>query len=628
ISPTATAVRLMTPDYASPEQVRGDSITTASDVYSLGVLLYELLSGHRPYRVKASTPQEIVRVVCEIEPERPSTIISHTEELRGPEGELQKTLTPETVSRTREGEPEKLRRQLAGDLDNIVLMAMRKEPQRRYTSVQQFSEDLRRHLEGLPVIARKDTFAYRTEKFVKRNRVGVAVAAIIVALILGSIILTSVQSARLARERDKAARERDRAERVSAFLGDLFKVSDPSQAKGNTITAREILDKGAEKITKELNDQPEVQATLMDTIGRVYYSLGLFDRAAPLLQMALERQQRILGDNHPDVLSTRAAWLASTAAIKINESNFAAAERPAQEALAIRRTLLGNEHTDVLDSLNTLATVIYSKGDLTTAEQLFREALTLRRKLFGEDHPDIASYINNLGFLLYEKGDYQSAEPLFRDALARHRRLRGKDDPTTATSINNLALVLQNQSRYDEAEPLFREALEIRRKAFGEEHAGVAQSTNNLAGVLTDKADYAAAEPLFRRALELRRKLLPKGNSQIGVTLVGLGRLLVLRDDARGGELMLREGLEILQKSYAKDYWRVAEATSLMGESLTALKRFDEAEPLLLEGYSTFKTIRGERHRQTQQALTRLVNLYQTWGKPDKVAEYRALIPK
>jgi len=208
IVPTAIQLRLMTPDYASPEQVRGQSITTASDTYSLGVLLYELLTGHRPYRLMSSLPQEIERIICEQEPDKPSTAINRTVDTVSADGTSRVSLSPEIVSQTREGQPEKLRRKLAGDLDNIILMAMRKEPRRRYASVEQFSDDIRRHLEGLPVLARKDAFTYRAGKFIQRNKVALVVSLMIAVLIASSIIAIINQSSKAAREGDKAKQDR------------------------------------------------------------------------------------------------------------------------------------------------------------------------------------------------------------------------------------------------------------------------------------------------------------------------------------------------------------------------------------------------------------------------------------
>jgi serine/threonine-protein kinase len=661
---TATAVgrRAMTPDYASPEQVRGESITTASDVYSLGVLLYELLTGHRPYQFKDSSPQEIERVISEAEPEKPSDSIAECG-LRNADSKSRwplisrlktwkwfVTRNPQSAIRN----PQLLR----GDLDNIVLMAMRKEPQRRYSSVEQFSEDIRRHLVGLPVIARKDTLGYRTGKFIRRHKLGVGVATVFLAFIIGFGVTTAVQSARVARERTKA-------EQVSAFLVDLFKVSDPREAKGRTITAQEILDKGAGKITTELKDQPEVQATLLDTMGRVYESLGLYDSAVPLLEEALRIRRQTLGQEHAEVAQS----LNNLAEVLRRKGDYKTAESLYREALGMQRKLLGQEHPDVAESLDNLAIVLHSKGDYKAAEPLYREALALRRKLLGQEHPEVAESLNNLGVLLWRKGDHEAAESLHREALQMRRKLLG-EHPDVAISLDNLALVLYGKGDYEAAESLFREALAIFRKVLGEEHPDVAinlqnlamlllakgdyaaaeslyrealamfgklmgeehpevaNTMTNLARTLHDQGDYEAAEPLYRQALDLRRKKLPAGHPDIAYSLIGLGRLLSDKGTPRDAEPLLREGLDIRRKAFPTGDWRTAEAESVLGGCLAALHRYDEAEPLLVESYATLKAKRGERNNLTQQTLKRLIDLYEAWGKPDQAAQYRALLPK
>jgi non-specific serine/threonine protein kinase/serine/threonine-protein kinase len=242
IDPTATALRLMTPEYASPEQVRGDTITTASDVYSLGVVLYELLTGHRPYHVKSRAPHDILRIVCEEEPERPSTAVNRIETIPNADGST-RAITPETVSRARESEPEKLRRRLRGDLDNIVLMAMRKEPQRRYTTVNQLSEDIRRHLEGLPVVARHDTLTYRIEKFVQRNRVAVIAAAVVVMILLVGLVSILWQARVAQNERAKAEQRFNEVRKLANTL--LFDVHDAIEKLPGTTKTRELIIKQA-----------------------------------------------------------------------------------------------------------------------------------------------------------------------------------------------------------------------------------------------------------------------------------------------------------------------------------------------------------------------------------------------
>lgn len=704
IAPTETMVRPMTPDYASPEQVRGQSITTASDIYSLGVLLYELLTGHRPYRLTSSNLHEMERVICEQEPEKPSTAINRTVDISNSDLATKLTLTPESVSKTREGLPEKLRRKLAGDLDNIVLMAMRKEPLRRYASVEQFSEDIRRHLDGLPVIARKDTFGYRTGKFVQRHKTAVAATVVMAALVIGFIVTTIMQSARVGRERDRAQLERDKAARVSSFMVDLFSVSDPSEAKGNAITAREILDKGADKIRQELKDQPEVQATLMDTIGRVYRSLGLYDRAAPLLDEALRLRRAQLGNDHPDVAATMktiagllkdkgdyeasekifgevlgmrrrqygaehadvAVAMDDLATVYYSEGKLEDAENLNREGLAMRRKLFGNESTEVAHALTNLAEVLLQKGDYDAPEPMFREALAIQRKLLGNEHPSVGLTLSNLASLFYQRGDYpgaeammrevlavdqkvfgaehptvaydfnnlgatlkmqgnfEAAEPLEREALAIRRKALGPDHPLVSLSLTNLGMTLRSEGNYAEAEPLFRESIAISRKRFGPDDRSVANPINGLAMMFHYKGDLAAAEPLYREALAMRRKVLAPGHDEIADSMVGLADLLNDKHDGKSAEPLAREALEMLRKKLPAGNWKIADAESVLGASLTLQRRFAEAEPLLVSSYPIIKEKRGEREPRARRALARLADLYQAWGKPDKVALYRS----
>jgi serine/threonine-protein kinase len=652
-APTATHLAL-TPEYASPEQARGEAITTATDVYSLGIVLYELLTGHRPYRVASRQPLDVLRAVVEEEPERPSTAVGRTDSTPAYPGLAPLTLTPESVSRPREGTPDRLRRRLKGDLDNIVLTALRKEPQQRYGSVEALAEDLRRHLEGLPVRARKATVGYRVGKFVRRHALGVTTAAALVVLIIGFGISMTAQSARVSRALEKAEKERAKSERVSAFLVDLFNVSDPSEARGSTVTAREVLDKGADRIATELKDQPEVRATLLDTIGKVYIRLGLYDKALPLLREALTIRRQVLGSRHPDLAET----LTNLAVVLFRKGDYAASEalhrealavrRAAfgdehplvahsvsglaivvgrqgdhagaavlhREALALRRRLFGNEHSDVARGLQGLATVLTHLGDFAPAEAMAREGLALRRRLSGSDHPDVALFLHTLGNALYEQGDYAGAEAAFREGAALRRKLLGDDHPAVSRTVGNLAFVVNEKGDFTEAEALHRATLESRRKHLGEIHEDVAWGLTGLAKCLADQQRLAEAEPLYRDALRVWRKALPPGHPDPAYALVGLSRLVLAKGDARGAEPLLREALALRTNGLPANHPDIAEAATLLGACLTALGRYDEAEAALAQALRVLDARPGARSRHRPEAMQRRVELYAAWGRP------------
>ena len=655
--PTATESRMMTPGYASPEQVRGRNVTTASDVYSLGMLLYEMLTGHRPYRVEGLPSQDVERIVCDYEPEKPSTVVTRTERFGDLSSDTGVETTPESVARTRSIHPQLLRRRLAGDLDNIILMALRKAPEQRHASVADLSEDIRRHLEGMPVAARKATAGYRIGKWIRRNKASLAVAAGILALLIVTVVTARIQSARTARERDKA-------EQVSAFLVSLFDVSDPGESRGNSIKAREILDRGASKISQELEDQPEVQAALMDTLGRVYFNLGLYDSSEPLLKASLDSKRRSLGNNDLSIAVT----LTNLADLLQMRGQYDDAEPVYRDALSIRRKLLPAQHPLVAQSLHNLADLLHDKGEYETAEPLYREALGMRVKLFGPEHADVADSLNNLGLLLHDKAEYDEAELLYRQSLEMRRRCLGSEHPKVGESLNNLGSLLRARGDLAQAEPFLREALEIDRKVYGNVHPSVSGALSNLASLLQakgasdeaetclleaaainrklfigdhpdlatslhelarvydSKRDYARAEPLYREALNMYRKTLPAGHAYIAHPLVALGHILSVRGDYRASEPLLREALEIRSAAFSEEHWRTAEAASLLGECLLSTGRYAEAESLLLKSRSVFETALGGQDWRSIDTLKRLVKLYERWGKRDDSARYRALL--
>lgn len=595
---TRTGRLPMTPEYASPEQVRGESVTTASDVYSLGVVLYELLTGHRPYRIAGPLPREIERAVCEVEPEPPSTAVGRVEEAQTREGETIR-VTPETVSRVRGTDPHGLRRRLRGDLDTIVLKALRKEPERRYTSTAELSADIERHLSGLPVRARPDTLGYRASKFLRRHRVGVAATVLLLLSLLAGGAATLWQASRARAEARLAALERDRArlesakaEEVSTFLLDLFRVADPSQSRGQTITAREVLDRGADRIEEEMAGQPELQAILMAVMGRVYGSLGLYPSAQRLLESALARQRELHGDRHSEV----AATLASLGSVLEEQSDYAAAERLYREALATRRSLYGDEHPDVAESLFHLGRFLSEQQDYDAARALLEKALEIRRRLLGETHPDVGATLYEIALVVDRTGDHETARRLFQEAVAVPRDAPAEPNPAAAQQFADAARVFHFRREYEAAEPLYREALAMRRRLYREAHPDLAASLNDLARLLRDVGDYEAAEPLARRALAMWRELFPTDNRDVGISLVVLAKLLQEKGELPEAEALQREALAMGLRLVGRDHRSVIGARRSLADILVRTGKLEEAGSLYRRTLVDYRKLHGDDH--------------------------------
>ncbi len=617
-SVTRIDLRPMTPEYASPEQVRGEAITTASDVYSLGVLLYGLLAGRLPYRASARDQQSLIKAICEENPPRPSSIIGRVKEAKKLEGSAAEP-APEPRSPAGDGEARALRRQLTGDLDNIVLKAMSKEPQRRYASVDQLSNDIGRHLQGLPVVARKDTLGYRTAKFVGRHKVGVGLAAVFLLLVVGFSITVTLLLRQAIRERTRAESEKARAESVADFLEELFSTSNPSRSRGEEITVREVLEEGAKKIDESLKDQPGLRADLKETMGRVFRRLGLFPRSKDLLEDALVLHRQTLGNTDPRVAEN----LINLANVLRNLGKYDAAESKIREALDIQRQHGKTETLDYAAGLTNLGSLLERKGQFSKAEALYQEALAIKRRLPETSEADIANSLNRFGQLYYTQGDYTTAERYYRDALRTRKKLaKGLPDPEVASSFNDLAGLLDARGDLPGAEALYREALAMRRKLYKGRNIYVARSLNNLAFVLQREGRAAAAEPLYREAVLITEEALGKDHFDTGVLLRNLASVLVTVGKATEGEAKARESLAIFQTS-DPDSFRVADAKSVLGSCLAAQRRFDEAEPLLVQSYPVLKEDTGDGAKYAPAARQRIVDLYTAWGKPERAAEYQ-----
>jgi serine/threonine-protein kinase len=512
-----TTQRWFTPEYAAPEQVRGGPITTATDIYALGLILYELLTGQRAHRVAGATPGELERIIVDQEPERPSALVS----------------------------PTARRRQLTGDLDTIVLKALQKEPVRRYASAEQLAEDIERHQSGLPVRARPGTLRYRTTKFIRRHRYALLATSVIAITLVGGIAATSWQAraateqSRVARdERVRARLEAARAEQVSAFLVDIFRST--GQISGDSLTVSELVERGRDQIERQLSDQPAIHASMLDAIGRIYRNLGRYDEARQAWEQALALRRRTLGPHHPEV----AGNLTELGKLHHRFARYDLAEPLLQEALSLWRQHITRPGADLATTLSGLADVHLIKGDNAQAERFYQEALETRRRALGPDHEDVASDMSNLA-TLYLHTKPETADSLFSAALALQRKRFQPGNAHFLEAVDGLAAARYRLGKLDDALALHLEALTIRRRQLGEEHIETAFSLENLAQVYEKRADLANAERYYRDALTMKRKLFPSSGPPVARTLVMLGRMLHASGRCREAQPLLREALDI-----------------------------------------------------------------------------------
>ena len=605
---TRTGELLLTPDYASPEQVRGEALTTATDVYALGVLLFRLLTGRPPHRLKSYRPSEIERVLCR----QPAPLASQS---LGPGADGEEAL--EVQARRRGLSPARWRKALKGDLDRILATALSKDPGRRYASVEQLAGDLRSFLAGRPVSARGDSITYRTGMFVRRHRLAVTAGALVLASLLAGLVSTSIllRSARL---------EQARTAQVADFMVSLFEAADPAVARGEEISARQLLDRGADDLLRRrsLERSPQVRSTLLATVGRVYRHLGLYPQAEELLLEALTSHRRFSAATDPEVVGhlndlgqlydawedhekalayleearavepspgtsrpvregLRARTLFLMASVELDRHEYAAALEHLEGALRLRRRHFPEESPEVAEIRHSQAQVWYRQGRLEEARETLEEVLALRRSLLGEDHPLVLTTYNDLATVFHDQGDLGRALPLLQQTVAVRKRLLGEEHPYVATVLLNLATVARKSGERQLAEESLREALKIHRRAFGEAHPRIAENLEALARLAHGEGRLEEADRLYRQALEMRRSLLGPEHLDVARSLLALADLQRSRGFHDSAEDLYRRCLAIQEKVLGPEDLRLSFALLPLGRLLRGEGRAREALPLL-----------------------------------------------
>jgi serine/threonine protein kinase/Tfp pilus assembly protein PilF len=642
-----------TPAYMSPEQADPEirDIDTRSDVYSLAVILYELLTGALPFdptEWRSEVIHEALRRLREQDPPLPSI-------------QFRKLATTESKTATnaahlRSTEPQQLVTTLRGDLDWITMKALERDRARRYGTPNELAADLHHFLANEPVAARPASTIYRFQKYVRRHRVGVSVATGGLLLLVAFSVMQAVQIRRITQERDRTARERDRANRIADFMTRMFKVSDPNEARGNSITAREVLDNASKDIDTGLAKDPEVQARMMDVMGSVYDNLGLYPPADSLTQRSLDILRKTSGpedtetlrlENHlANILFDEGKYTDAEKLFRHSYNSFLArlgpnnlttlqatddlanavyalgryaeAEKLYRGALEVSRRTIGPDHRDTLLLSENLANNLDAEGGYAEAESLLRGVLDARRRTVGPDHPDTFRSMNDLAATLFRERKYADAEAIFRQTLDLRRRVQGPEHPETLLTIFNIGSSVEKQGRLPEAEKLYREALAEQTKVLGPENPDTVRTMAGLANILGDEGQYAAAIKLMNEALEMQRRVLGPEHPLTLETLLNLGWTFRQAGQLAEAEKFTRQAFEIQRRVLGPEHPTTLLVMDNLANILQAEHHYSEAEPLTQQTLEIRRRVLGPDHPDTAASAYNLACLYARQGHRDE----------
>jgi eukaryotic-like serine/threonine-protein kinase len=639
VDQTMTGLRMMTPAYASPEQIRGDRVGISTDVYSLGVILYELLTGQLPFDLSGLTPAEAATIIAEHEPGKPSAAVKRTIDSKSNSHAL-------SVSKT-----------AWADLDVLCLSAMHKDPRRRYRSVEALIRDVDHYLNGEPLEARPDAWQYRVGKFVQRNRRAVTAMTVIFVVIVGLVAFFTV---RLAKARDAALAEAARTQRIQQFMGNLFQGGDAAAGPSDSLRVITIVDRGVQE-AKTLDHDAKVQAELYQNLGGIYQKLGKFEPADSLLRSALEQRKVLFGADSPEVAES----LTALGLLRSDQAHLEEAEQLTRHGLEMAKRHLPPNHpaiakstlafgkvlaergsydqaiaaldeavrlqsapgvapADLATSLATLADAHYSAGHYDVCKSLYLRVLEMHRQIYGERHPLVADDLGSLAAAQRDLGYYSEAERLDRQALDIAQSYYGNNHPKTAGFLTALGESLTYQNKYDEAVLALDQALAIQEHIYGPAHPAVAETLNELGNVASMRDHLDEAETRFQRAADIYRSVYGDHHYLVAIALSNVAGIIYDKKDYPRAEQLFRDVIRRYKETLPADNVNLAIAHIKLGRTLLHENRYKDAVPETMAGYEVLTKQSSPSTSFIHAARKDLAAEYDALNQPQQAARFRA----